>query len=196
MQNLGTLLTSIAVPIIVPLVIRALSQRALADHLPGAASIELRYGAAMKALGVFGLALGLFIMVLPTFLNRHEFLALTPRGLVVALLTVPLGALMIFLFPETFLVRHGADTAGVTLGSVFRRPLRFTWQEIQSIDYSGAASWFVFRGVDGRVGRVSPLMVGLRTFAEVTLAHVDRTRFTELGWQKMSDAAAGRSLLT
>jgi hypothetical protein len=196
MQNLGTILTAIAVPIIVPLVMRALSQRALADHLPEATSSELRYGVAMKTLGVLGLVLGLFIMVFPTFLNRHEFLALTPRAFVIALLTLPVGALMIFVFPETFLVRHRADTTGVTLGSVFRRPIRFTWQEIQSIEYSGVASWFVFRAVDGRIGRVSPLMVGLRTFAELTLAHVDRARFTELGRQKMSDAAAGRSVMT
>ncbi len=196
MGNLGTILTAIAVPIVVPLVMRALSRRALEDHLPEATSSELRYGTALKALGVIGLVLGLFIMVVPAALNRHEFLALTPRAFVIGLLAVPVGALMILLLPETFLVRHRADTTGLTLGSIFRRPHRFTWQEIQSVEYSVAASWFVFRSVDGRVGRVSPLMVGLRTFAELTLAHVDRTRFTELGWQKMSDAAAGRSVLT
>jgi hypothetical protein len=53
--------------------------------------------------------------------------------------------------------------------------------------------WFVLRSDDGRVGRVSPYIGGIRRFATLAIAHVERQRFSDLAWRLANAAAEGRS---
>ncbi|WP_437280297.1 hypothetical protein WME90_06985 [Sorangium sp. So ce375] len=191
MKNLGPLLTALLVPIVVPIAMRALSRSAVSDHVPGRTSVELRYGVPMKVLGVLGLALGAFMLIWPVVLRPRGSPSFGPHPLLLLLFSGPIGCSMIFVFLDAFLVRHSVDLAGITCRSVFHRPFRFAWDEIKAVDYNAGMNWFVLRSMDGRVGRVSPYIAGIRTFAELSIAHLDRSVFTDLAWKRMGDAAAG-----
>ncbi|WP_437592004.1 hypothetical protein [Sorangium sp. So ce1000] len=192
MKNLGPLLTAFLVPIIVPIAMRALRRSAVSDHAPGRTSVELRYGVPMKVLGVLGLALGAFMLIGPVFLSSEGSPSFDPHRLLLLLFIGPIGCLMIFVFLDAFLVYHSVDLAGITCRSVLHRPFRFAWDEIKAVDYNAGMNWFVFRAIDGRVGRVSSYIAGIGTLAELSIAHLDRSVFTDLAWTHMDDAAAGK----
>ena len=169
--------------IAVPFVLRRMAGDAGAPAVT-ASSAELRYGTAMRVLGLFGLPLGALMFSAP-FFAKSAGLAL--------LFCIPIGLIFICFLAEVFVVKHDVDDDAIVCRSIFHRPYRIGWEDVRSVEYNGAMAWYVLRARDGRIGRVSPYMKGMRTFAEIVTKEVDRSAFTELSWKFLTRIANGAS---
>ncbi len=196
MKHLGTALIAFSVPLVMPIVIRALLRNVGSTYAPGATAVDLTYGRGMKALGIVSLVLGLIMILGPLFPTLNAFLKLEPRATAAVVISGPFGALFLYLFAEMLIVRHRVDAEGITCGSIFHRPFKIGWKDVVAVDYSASMSWFTFRAADGRVGRVSLYMNGVRTLAEISLAHLDHKVFTDAGLKSMTATAAGQMVAT
>lgn len=176
MNDHGALLKAALIPISIPIVIYLLRRSAASKHVQNATEVELSYGVAMKAFGILLLLMGVYMVGTPIyriFIPYHRVSEPYVNVLLGACCAIPFS----FVCAETFVVKHRVDSAGLTLGSLFHRPYRFAWHEVAWIDYTPGNHWFVVRALDGRTGRISQFMGGVKAFAEISQKHLDQSVF-------------------
>jgi len=185
-----------AVVTIVPLVMVWLARAGgLASVKPG----EVRYSSVLRWFGLLagGLptpAILVIVVVMGTPVRPDERIALAGTLLLFAGLGVPLMV-------EFFRVRHAFDDAGLSFRSPWSRHRRIRWIDVSSIRWRKFAKWLDIKTHTGATVHLSPLLSGLKPFADTALARVpsavlaaDPTARAAL--QVMSAGAAGELLMS
>jgi hypothetical protein len=92
----------------------------------------------------------------------------------VATTSVFLGfaALSLFVVADYFLAKHEVSDEGMNSRRFTGRRGSLRWSEVVTVRYSPAMKWFRLSSRSGEVARVSVMLLGLREFARLVLAHV------------------------
>jgi hypothetical protein len=158
--------------ILVPLAIRALTGQ------PGAQGrARLRYSRAARAMGV--------VMLLP-YVAAIVAVVLQERALradelrVVATMLVVLPGLGLLLVVELFRVNHDYGARGWNYRSPWSAHRRVDWVEVAAVEWRPALKWldFVLRDGERRL-HVSPMLSGLRPFAQLALERLPKAVLVE-----------------
>jgi hypothetical protein len=72
---------------------------------------------------------------------------------------------------DYFAARHEASEEGLRYGRLVGSGGYMPWTELKSVRFSEAMKWFRLESQSGKVVRLSVLLMGLPTFAQLVLAH-------------------------
>ena len=90
----------------------------------------------------------------------------------VSLFFVGFAALGLFVILDYRNARHALTSDGLQYGRLIGRRGAFRWPEVRRLRYSQSAKWFRLELADGRVVRISAMLLGLPDFARAALAQV------------------------
>ena len=72
---------------------------------------------------------------------------------------------------DYFAARHEVSEEGLRYGRLFGSGGYMRWTELKSVRFSEAMKWFRLESQSGKVVRLSVMLMGLPTFAQLLLAH-------------------------
>ena len=72
---------------------------------------------------------------------------------------------------DYFAARHEVSEEGLHYGRLFGSGGYMRWTELKSVRFSEAMKWFRLESQSGKVVRLSVMLMGLPTFAQLLLAH-------------------------
>ena len=144
----------------------------------------LEYPSSMLALGGGCIAVLLCFAVLSSRSNdpRDAHLWIVFVGF--ALLGAPIVA-------EYFVVRHVLLPEGLQYTPLVKKSGSFRWNDVAHIRYSPSAKWFRIDLKDGRVVRISAMLMGLPEFASAVLHAVPPSSIDPLAGPVIERTAAG-----
>jgi hypothetical protein len=159
--------TTTAVVAAVPLVLALLSGGALAVVEPG----EIRYARLLRWFSLLGaLVPPLGILAILSFVQKRP---LRPDERVpVVLLMLLFPGLSLPLVLEFFRVHHRFDDAGLSFRSPWTKHRRIAWTDIASVQWGRFAKWLNLKTHAGANLHLSPVLAGLKPFANQALARI------------------------
>jgi hypothetical protein len=86
---------------------------------------------------------------------------------------------------DYFAARHEVSEEGLRYGRLLGSGGNIGWTELKSVQFSEAMKWFRLESKSGKVVRISVMLMGLPTFAQLLLAHaplesIEKTALTVL----------------
>ena len=87
--------------------------------------------------------------------------------------------------------RHTLTEDGLQYGRMLGQIGALRWNEVRRLAYSESAKWFRIELADGRVVRVSAMLVGLPNFARAALDHVPSSAIDPNTHSVLEATAAG-----
>jgi Bacterial PH domain len=90
----------------------------------------------------------------------------------VTLLFLGFAAMGFFLLLDYRNARHSITEDGLQYGKLLGGRGVLRWREVRRLVYSESAKWFRLELSDGRVVRISAMLIGLPSFARAALDHV------------------------
>jgi hypothetical protein len=132
---------------------------------PAAAAQRLQHPISTLAIGLTGFFFFAAIAVVSNvFANATTSWKTTTVFVGFALLAVPI-------LGDYFAARHEVSEEGLRYGQLFGSGGYMRWTELKSIRFSEAMKWFRLESESGKVVRLSVMLMGLPTFAQLLLAH-------------------------
>lgn len=72
---------------------------------------------------------------------------------------------------DYFMANHRVSSEGLSCRKMIGTTHYLRWEELQRVHYSPVMKWFVLKGSNGSVARISVMLVGLPEFARLLLEH-------------------------
>lgn len=94
----------------------------------------------------------------------------------ISLLFVGFACLGAPLIVEYYRVVHHLEEGGIRYSPLISTPGFLPWSDIKSVRYAPSLKWFRIEGRDGRIIRVSVMLMGLPEFARAVLSEVPGSR--------------------
>jgi hypothetical protein len=153
-------------------------------RLPAEQSV-LRYPQSILILGivcsVFFLSLSLLFFLFP---GRDGSPTISLMFIGFAFLGAPL-------IVEYYRVMHHLEEGGIRYLPLISTPGFLPWSDIKSVRYAPSLKWFRIEGRDGRIIRVSVMLMGLPEFARAVLREVPEIRIDPVAKDLLQQTAAG-----
>jgi len=135
---------------------------------PAAASQRLQHPISTLIVGLTGfLFFAAIAVVSNVFANATTSWKTTTVFVGFALLALPI-------LGDYFAARHEVSEEGLRYGRLFTSGGYMRWTDLKSIRFSDAMKWFRLESQSGSVVRLSVMLMGLPTFAQLLLAHAPR----------------------
>jgi len=135
---------------------------------PAAAGQRLQHPISTLIVGLTGfLFFAAIAVVSNVFANATTSWKTTTVFVGFALLALPI-------LGDYFAARHEVSEEGLRYGRLFTSGGYMRWTDLKSIRFSDAMKWFRLESQSGSVVRLSVMLMGLPTFAQLLLAHVPR----------------------
>ncbi len=135
---------------------------------PGGAAQRLQHPTSTLIIGLTGfLFLAAIAVVSNVLANATTSWKTTTIFVGFALLALPILA-------DYFAARHEVSEEGLRYGRLFGSGGYLRWTDLKSVRFSDAMKWFRLESQSGKVVRLSVMLMGLPTFAQLLLAHAPR----------------------
>jgi len=132
----------------------------------GAQAQQLAHPPSTLIIGLVGFAFFAGLAVVSNvYANRTTSIWTTLTFVSLALLALPMVA-------DYFFARHAVSAQGMDFGRMSGQRGRFGWSEVRQVTFSPAMKWFRLELADGRIVRVSAMLAGLPSFAQLLLDQV------------------------
>jgi hypothetical protein len=95
------------------------------------------------------------------------------------------------LIVEYYRVVHYLEKGGIRYSSLISSPGFLPWSDIKSVRYAPSLKWFRIEGRDGRIIRVSVMLMGLPEFARAVLSAVSESRIEPAARSLLERTAEG-----
>jgi hypothetical protein len=92
---------------------------------------------------------------------------------------------------DYFAARHEVSEEGLRYGRLFGSGGYMRWTELKSVRFSEAMKWFRLESQSGKVVRLSVMLMGLPTFAQLLLAHAPRQSIEKTALPVLQTTAEG-----
>lgn len=92
---------------------------------------------------------------------------------------------------DYFLARHAVSDEGLSYGRLLGRRGYLRWSELYRVRYAPVMKWFRLETREGKVARISAMLVGLPEFARVLLRRAPPGTIDEPTLQILRSTAAG-----
>ena len=135
---------------------------------PAAAAQRLQHPTSTLIIGLTGFLFFAAIAVISNvFANATTSWKTTTVFVGFALLGLPI-------LGDYFAARHEVSEEGLRYGRLFGSGGYLYWTDLKSVRFSDAMKWFRLESQSGKVIRLSVMLMGLPTFAQLLLAHAPR----------------------
>ena len=160
------MVVAVVVAVTLPLVFRFLSSRSSAPIEPG----TLRYSTTARVLSaILTLALPTMVVVVLLLSNKPLATGDVKWVLLIIGMGLTLGSPLLL---ETVRVRLDFDDRALRIATPWSRNRSIAWGDVVEVRWVSWAKWLDFRGADGSVIHVSPLLSGLAAFGAHARAQV------------------------
>ena len=109
----------------------------------------------------------------------------------ISLLFVGFACLGAPLIVEYYRVVHRLEEGGLRYTPLISSPSFMPWTDVKSVRYAPSMKWFRIEGRDGRIVRVSVMLMGLPEFARVLLSEVPELRIDPAARVLLEQTAEG-----
>jgi Bacterial PH domain len=152
---------------------------------PGGAARQLQHPISTFIIGLTGfLFFAAIAVVSNVFANATTSWKTTTIFVGFALLALPILA-------DYFAARHEVSEEGLRYGRLFGSGGFLRWTDLKSVRFSDAMKWFRLESKSGKVVRLSVMLMGLPTFAQLLLAHAPRQSIEKNTLPVLQTTAAG-----
>ncbi len=150
--------------------------------------VVLRYSAFLFVVGLLGLFFCGAALAVGVRLHLLHPGRVHPLSLVWFVL---FGLFFLWMVLEYLFVRHTVTEEGMEARELFGKRVRIRWDGVVRVYYSPLAGWFGVVDADGKVIRVSAMMLGLQEFARVMLSRVPPEVMEPEARFRLEEAARG-----